>query len=1041
MEVRKLKQSYLRLGYLHQHKTTALFVSEKKLQHMKKISLLLLAVTVFLNPFSADIYKSSFLSASSALSPALAAVNVVPVEHGELSQMVKDERSMFIVDRQGETDTMLRMRTAGREYIHRDLEATIQSGHAVNFDLVRAHKAIAAVGINAYMESLFSGSVDEIAKRLMRRLSVSSGNSQAAADNLKAILSDSAELNRLRANMKKILFSIADSPESLRSRNVIILIDGENDFFSLGFVLMHAGHYRGRDSIYVHSNFLDSAPPAIVQSVFEYGDRCLKASRALEDIPEFRAIIKSWWVEWVRSNLKNSIARMRQHDSDNGISVSGEMNKRINNATHLTDLFGLWNEFRAAEILSRKGWSVLNMGQSLIDEHGGTLGEYDALIQRADGKYGIVETKSWNYTSPNPASIKDALVGKLEHDSLSQVSRRTNGKLGRFLTFYQRRLGGEKFSGIPDDFEFGELIIMVDNEAVESVLYQLALNDTDVRARLMQYREAGIEVKCGFMPKNSALWPAAQISNLTELLNKPGAIDEADGEVVMYSDRGIPLFGRAIDYYNACVRVADRNRGQIDMSQYLKNSDGYEELLVKLKNLDSILGKEGRKIADSNVHIPDSLTWVDALVNVAPDLVSYVEKAIKINNKQGTKRFVALGNSLEKLYGYLKECVVNGDEIDKKFVLKNIRSIGSQVKKARKLLKGKSSTRKERNKKDLAQLDMIMEQVEKLRRHLKPNIEAVHTTRVFVHQHSKASEVAEGKRRVEKQLRNIVDVFSSPEARDQLGDISRVRLYFDTRGHNEIREFISSRKDDIETRTGGLVKISFTQDLEQYADHDVNFASVRNRLVPLLRKYSPTYLIRLFNVVYSRFVGLLFEMQGVEFLKYSMGYDILAHGIEIYDPDTDVYVSELDAVLRDQSISGTREEPVYKICEIRSCRTPLQFEKFLQERFYYKPETYDSKRAVIDATIKELAEDENAKFSEVVFMLDVGRNFEFIDQLIELEPKFSETYGFPIKFIFLESSPYGITVASQHNLGTINLVPIDNHFIEESSDDFVLSAA
>lgn len=265
---------------------------------------------------------------------------------------------------------------------------------------------------------------------------------------------------------------------------------------------------------------------------------------------------------------------------------------------------------------------------------------------------------------------------------------------------------------------------------------------------------------------------------------------------------------------------------------------------------------------------------------------------------------------------------------------------------------------------------------------------AVNTHRVYFH-HAKnpQSEIAEGTRRAAGYLEGAVRDFSKGgKAEQALGKIDEVVLAFDTRGYAEVKSFLKAREAEIKKAYGPRFKFAYLDELTQMPK---DIEATRAELNTLAKKYQGKGLEKIIEgVIYSRYVGLLLELRTLDHY-YTKGYQILQSGRELFDAQGH-YVTEIDAVVRSP-------EGKVAIVEAKSARVQIPVEDALEEKVIKKLDTYSKNRAALEAEI-------GYHFDEVVFSFDVGRNQALADFLKSQEAALSKRYGFPVSFMFVETS-------------------------------------
>lgn len=266
---------------------------------------------------------------------------------------------------------------------------------------------------------------------------------------------------------------------------------------------------------------------------------------------------------------------------------------------------------------------------------------------------------------------------------------------------------------------------------------------------------------------------------------------------------------------------------------------------------------------------------------------------------------------------------------------------------------------------------------------------AVHTHRVYFHKaKNPQSEIQEGIRRVDGYLRDtMAQLKPRGKAEEALGRLDEVVLVFDTRGYAEIKEHLKARERSLSPQDRRRFRFQYLDEMTQIPRDPAVMREQFNRLTERYRGRGLEKIIE--GVTYSRYVGLLLELRTVDhFLE--RGYSILQSGRELFDKNG-LYVTELDVVAR--SPQGR-----VSLIEAKSARVALPFEEVLQDKVVRKLEVYSKNRDALNKSI-------GAPFDEVIFAVDVGSNLELAQWLKAKEGSLSKRYGFPVRFLFLESFP------------------------------------
>ncbi len=282
---------------------------------------------------------------------------------------------------------------------------------------------------------------------------------------------------------------------------------------------------------------------------------------------------------------------------------------------------------------------------------------------------------------------------------------------------------------------------------------------------------------------------------------------------------------------------------------------------------------------------------------------------------------------------------------------------------------------------------------------------AIYTHRVFFHPSpNPKSEIEEGIRRVSGYLKEVETEFKKGgTAERQLGPIDRVVLGFDTRGYQEIKNFLKSQEESLNKSYGNRFRFVYLDDI---ASIPQNAEEMRKALNELTAHYDKDSLQKISEgVIYSRYTGLLLELKTLEHY-YKENYQILQSGHELFDPEGR-YITEIDALVK--SPEGTTY-----LVEAKSSRVLLTKERVLEGKVLYKLETYKKNQALI--------EKETGAPLNVVFAMDLGisqdggrshgkqaerirRQKELMEFLKQQAPVLSRRYGFPVSFLFIDGGP------------------------------------
>lgn len=275
---------------------------------------------------------------------------------------------------------------------------------------------------------------------------------------------------------------------------------------------------------------------------------------------------------------------------------------------------------------------------------------------------------------------------------------------------------------------------------------------------------------------------------------------------------------------------------------------------------------------------------------------------------------------------------------------------------------------------------------------------AVNTYRVYFHRSDNPrSEIEEGIRRSDHYLKEVLSHFAQHgKAEKAMGRIDEIQLVFDTRGYDEVKEHLKMRERQFAKELGSRYRFTFLDEMTAMPKSE---EAMREELKGLVERYENDEGLNkiIEGVIYGRYVGLLLELKTIEHYL-GKGYEIIQSGHELFDADRK-YVTELDVVAKDPATGR-----VYLV-EAKSARVKLPFSEVLRDKVVAKLETYSKNRAALEKDI-------GSKVDEVVFSFDVGSNEELRDFLKSKEKGLSETYGFKVSFIFIDSSPKQVKVVN-----------------------------
>jgi hypothetical protein len=81
----------------------------------------------------------------------------------------------------------------------------------------------------------------------------------------------------------------------------------------------------------------------------------------------------------------------------------------------------------------------------------------------------------------------------------------------------------------------------------------------------------------------------------------------------LVNDEGIPVTGRAAEYYKEVRRFVDKYGGTLDLSESLDvMDDSYGDVWAKLKAIEAVAQRRG--VEEHNTHLEQTLLWVDGVI-------------------------------------------------------------------------------------------------------------------------------------------------------------------------------------------------------------------------------------------------------------------------------------------------------------------------------------------------------------------------------------------------------------------------------------------
>lgn len=295
---------------------------------------------------------------------------------------------------------------------------------------------------------------------------------------------------------------------------------------------------------------------------------------------------------------------------------------------------------------------------------------------------------------------------------------------------------------------------------------------------------------------------------------------------------------------------------------------------------------------------------------------------------------------------------------------------------------------------------------------------AVHTHRVYFHpgRGNKESEISEGIRRVGKYIdKAAADFASGGRAETDMNTrFDQVELNFDTRGYQQIEDYIRTREAELKAGHGGRFVFRYTTEPRRSS------RQIRAEYNAIVERFAdqPQGLMEILDgVTYSRTVGVGHELNS-HLRRLKMGLKITQAGRDFFGKTVmadgtvvETYKTEFDAVTEGRGPRGEREVTLW---EDKSTRVWLPLAETMEQTFLYKLRIYRENR--------QLIEDALGAPLRVAFSVDVGganrkaarqgvlvwkdtRQQDLLEYLKAAGPKLSAEFGFPVSFIFVNSHP------------------------------------
>jgi hypothetical protein len=300
---------------------------------------------------------------------------------------------------------------------------------------------------------------------------------------------------------------------------------------------------------------------------------------------------------------------------------------------------------------------------------------------------------------------------------------------------------------------------------------------------------------------------------------------------------------------------------------------------------------------------------------------------------------------------------------------------------------------------------------------------AVHTHRVYFHPApgNPASEISEGIRRATKFIDKAKEDFAAGgHAEADLNiKFKQVELNFDTRGYKEIETALRAKEAEVRVQYGDRFVFKYITESKMESRP---LRAEYNRLVERYKNQPEGLMSIIDGVTYSRTVGVGHELNSHK-KRLNMGLTIIQAGRDFFakkvQPDGTVvkqYITEFDAkTVPTADLAKAPKDRDVEAWEDKSARVWMPLEKVMEETFLYKLRIYRDNRAIIE-------EDQGGAPLKVTFSVDVGglvrraakqgvlvwkdvRQKELMEYLKASEASLSAEYGFPVRFIFVNSHP------------------------------------
>ena len=575
---------------------------------------------------------------------------------------------------------------------------------------------------------------------------------------------------------------------------------------------------------------------------------------------------------------------------------------------------------------------------------------------------------------------------KLEYDALNNPDSQTAAEFEEYLSENGEILNSGNFHKFLAATGRSLNVLNIASQIVKNVLANRAKKN-----RVEMFDHSVEDARKAFLAQNSEEDFYVPEEKQPEVFESPFAAArkhrdffEPEDLTPVENEAGILVVSKAAAYFRAVDSLITFLSGQIDVNETIDvMTDTYDASWVKLAVLRKL--SQGKKIIAANIHTPGTLIWTDALME----------------DSSGKRTFLHTNH----IFFHEASEESKAEEGLRRFGSGSIVKAVSLIAQARQLIVSKGQTQlKELDEALVVLLDENITTAKKkslalkqLRKYAK-NINLDTANGVV-------SLIADASQELRRDyFEYMIEFVNSPEGKRQYGKVDNYVFVIDTRGVPAIKEKITQRKKEIELEYGDKYQVLFADEI---VDANKSIGEKLEELNGWSYEYADDFEEDaidgnagshgriLYGTVYSRYVGLLLELVTLAELTENHGYKILQSGHEIKDEEGR-YITELDVVAEDN-------EGVVSIIECKSARSKMPYNDILKSKVIYKLDTYLKYQDIINADLGE-----GKEFRQVIFVMDTGGKKSLEQRLKGEEEKLSALYGFPVKFVFIESNPQSV---------------------------------